>query len=86
MPGLRTADDPCFADVRDVMLGKSDRVERYDVKAGSFTIMLGRYTMHRVTQVLGQTPRISAVLSYEDKPGAILDYATRRQFFGPTVS
>ena len=86
VPDLRTADDPCFADVRDVMLGKSKRVERYAVKAGSFTIMLGRYTMHRVTEVLGQTPRVSVVLSYEDKPDVKLDYATRKQFFGPTVA
>ena len=86
VPDLRTADDPCFDEVRDVLLNKSDRVEQYHAKAGSFTIMLGRYTMHRVTEVLGETPRVSVVLSYEDKPGIKLDLATRKRFFGPTVA
>lgn len=85
VPNLRTPDDPCHEAVRDVMLDQSDRVEQYAVKAGSFTIMLGRYTMHRVTEVLGATPRASVVLSYEDKPGVKLDLATRKQFFGPTT-
>lgn len=85
VPDLRTSDDPCFDDVRDVLLDKSNYVERYRVKAGSFTIMYGRYTMHRVTRVVGERARVSVVLAYEDRPGVRLDVPTRRLYFGPTA-
>lgn len=68
--------------VRSVLLNESNCVERKNVRAGSFTIMRGRYTLHRVTENLSPTARYSAVLSYEDKPGVKLDVATRKRFFG----
>lgn len=85
VPDLRSEDDPRFDDVRDVLLDRSDRVERHDVKAGSFTIMAGRYALHRVTENTGSSSRLSAVLSYEAEPGVKLDAAKRRLFFGPTA-
>lgn len=81
-PNVRSEIDPCFDEVRDVLLGQSDRVERNKVKAGSFTIMYGRYTLHRVTENCSLIARYSAVLSYEDRPGVKLDVATRKRFFG----
>ena len=81
-PNIRSETDPCFEEVRDVLLGQSDFVERNKVKAGSFTIMYGRYTLHRVTENLSPIARYSAVLSYEDRPGVKLDVATRKRFFG----
>lgn len=85
VPGLRGTDNPCFDEVRDVLLGHSQRVEQYHAKAGSFSIMLGRDALHRVTTIEGPTPRMSLILSYEDRPGVRLDVATRRKFFGPTA-
>lgn len=85
VPNLRTAHDPCTDAIQEVLLNKSDRVEQHHVSAGSFTIMFGRYTMHRVTEVSGTTPRLSAVLSYEDRPGVKMDLITRKKLFGPTV-
>lgn len=82
---LRNDTDPCFDEVRDVLLDRSSRVQRCRAKPGSFTIISGRNTMHRVTANHSETPRCSAVLSYEDKPGVRLDAATRRLFFGPTA-
>ena len=83
VPGLRNPADPCFDEVRDVLLGHSRRVEQHYAKPGSFSIMLGRYALHRVTTIEGPTPRMSLILSYEDRPGVRLDVSTRRKFFGP---
>ena len=84
VPNLRRPDSPCFDEVRDVLLGNSEGVvERHRAKAGSFTVILGRYSLHRVTTVRGPTPRISLILSYEDRPGVRMDVATRRKLFGP---
>ena len=85
VPHLRTADDPCFDEVRDVLLGRSDRVRSLQVQRGSLSIMYGRYTLHRVTTIRGPSPRTSLVLSYEDRPGVKMDVATRRKLFGPTA-
>ena len=85
VPALRKPADPCFDEVREVLLGRSPRVERHHAKSGSFSIMLGRYALHRVTTIEGLTPRMSLVLSYEDRPGVRLDVPTRRKFFGPTA-
>ncbi len=85
VPRLRSDDDPAFDAVRDVLLGRSDRVEQRFPKRGSFTIIYGRYTLHRVAPVEGPSPRVSLVLSYEDRPGVRMDPATRRKLFGPTA-
>jgi alkylated DNA repair dioxygenase AlkB len=85
VPGLRKPDNPCFDEVRDVLLGRSQRVEQHHAKPGSFSIMLGRDALHRVTTIDGPTPRMSLILSYEDRPGVRLDVPTRRKFFGPAA-
>jgi len=82
VPGLRSADDECFDDVRAVLAGERSRVVRPRTKPGAFTMIEGSFAMHHVTPIEGATPRISLVLSYEEKPGVRLDVATRRFFFG----
>ena len=85
VPGIRTEDDPNYDEVQNVLDERSARVQKHRVKAGSFTIMLGRYTMHRVTEIEQQQPRISIVLSYEQQPGVFMDPETRKTSFGPTA-
>ncbi len=84
-PRIRTEEDPNYTDVQSVLDDKSDRVQQHHVKAGSFTIMLGRYTLHRVTTIEQQQPRISIVLSYEQQPDVYMDLETRKTSFGPTA-
>ena len=85
VPNLRTENEPHYSEVKSVLAGSSDRIQRYKVKAGSFTVMLGRYALHRVTPVQGHVPRISVVLSYELQPGIYMDLATRKISFGPSA-
>ncbi len=82
VPGLRKPDDECFDDVRAVLAGERPRVVQSRTKPGAFTMIAGKFALHRVTPIEGATPRISLVLSYEEKPGVKLDVATRRFFFG----
>lgn len=85
VPNIRTEDNPNFDEVKSALSGVSDRIQKHKVKEGSFTIMLGRYTMHRVTEVQKSQPRISVVLSYELQPGVAMDVDTRLMSFGPTA-
>lgn len=85
VPNIRTDTDPNYTDVKKALDGTSPNIQSHKVKAGSFTIMLGRYTLHRVTPIEKSKPRISAVLSYELEPNIHMDLATRRISFGPTA-
>jgi len=84
-PGIRTEEDPNYDEVKKVLSGESEHIQKHKVKAGSFTIMLGRYTMHRVTPVEQETPRVSVVLSYELQPNIFMDLDTRKKSFGPSA-
>ena len=85
VPNLRTNDDSNYGGVKQVLDGSSNAVQQHHVQAGSFSIMLGRYTMHRVTKVEKNVPRISVILSYELQPNIHMDWETRRKSFGPTT-
>jgi len=82
---IRSADDPRYDDVRDVLLERSDKVRRVHARRGSLSIIYGRHTLHRVTAIEGPSSRSSVVLSYEDRPGVRMDVETRRKLFGPTA-
>ena len=68
-----------------MLQGRSNRVQKHIVKSGSFVIMLGRYTLHRLTKIEQDKSRISLILSYELEPNIHMDAATRRTFYGPTA-
>ncbi len=85
VPDLRSDEDPCYDEVHAVLQGRSTRVQRHRVAAGSLTLMLGRHSYHRVTRVEQEKPRISLVLNYELEPGVKLDDAARERIFGPAA-
>jgi len=84
-PDIRTEENPGYDDVRDVLLGKSNRVAQHDMKAGSLTLMLGRYSLHRVTPVEQESDRISLVLKYETEPGVFISAEDRKHIYGPSA-
>lgn len=85
VPGLRTEENPCFDEVRDVLLDRSERVQKHHIKAGSLSLMLSRYAFHRVTKVEQENSRISLILTYELEPGVRIDAADRKMIFGPSA-
>jgi len=85
VPNIRTETEPHYDEVKQALAGTSPRIQKHKIKAGSFTIILGRYTLHRVTPVGQNTPRISVILSYELQPGVCMDLETRKISFGPTA-
>ena len=82
-PDIRTENDPHYDDVREVLLNRSEKVVRHDMKAGSLTLMLGRYSLHRVTEIKQKSDRISLVLKYETEPGVFISAADRKLIYGP---
>lgn len=84
-PDIRTEQSPCYNDVRDVLLKKSDRVSQHDMKAGSLALMLGRYSLHRVTPVEQTQDRISLVLKYETESGVFISAKDIKHIYGPSA-
>ena len=67
---LRRADDECIDDVTGVLRGEMrERVRVEPMTPGTLMLFNGRWSMHRVTPIVGDTPRYVALLAYDTKPG-----------------
>jgi hypothetical protein len=81
-PFIRAPDEDNYPAVEAVLDGDAGPVRTLDQVAGDLVVFQGRYTLHRVTEVQGITPRLIAVLSYDVKPGTTLTPHTRTTFYG----
>lgn len=63
-PQTRNAKDECYDNVKKIIREDFDKLISYDLEPGALQIFRGRYGMHRVTPVTGDTPRLIAVMSY----------------------
>jgi hypothetical protein len=58
--------------------------ERLEMNPGTLVLFRGRDSLHRVTQVAGDTTRILVVLAYNERSGVELSEEARMTFFGRT--
>jgi hypothetical protein len=70
-PNIRTEADENFAAVAAVMDGTSSAVRSVRVDAGTLLVFCGRRALHRVPPVIGPTPRVIALYSYDRIPGVV---------------
>ena len=52
------------------------------LEPGTLNVFRGRNTAHRVTEVIGERPRIIAVFSYYERPGVTFSEEERLGFYG----
>lgn len=81
-PNVRTPDSECYEDVAEVVNGGSSRVIGLDLQPGDLQLFKGRYSVHRVTPVVGQTPRQIALLAYAREPGMYATPERSKQIWG----
>lgn len=82
-PNIRSARIENFADVRDVLAGRGESlIRRLAPRPGDLQLFKGRYSLHRVSSVRGDTERHSAIFAYSERPGVIGTVARTRQLFG----
>lgn len=79
---LRTTEDENAAEVLDRVKGGDKGRIKLSTDPGTLSMFRGHYSMHRVTPVEGDQPRINAVLAYSEKPGDMLNELTRELFYG----
>lgn len=82
-PGIRSAHDEHFDDVRDVLGGRGERLtRRLPLRPGDLQLFQGRYSLHRVSPVRGAVARHSAIFAYSERPGVVGSVSRTRQLFG----
>jgi len=82
-PNIRSAQAENFDDVRAVLAGHGGHlIRRLSLRPGDLQLFRGRYSLHRVSTVQGQTARHSAIFAYSERPGVIGNVARTRQLFG----
>ena len=82
-PNIRSAQAENFDNVRAVLVGRGGHlIRRLSLRPGDLQLFKGRYSMHRVSAVQGETARHSAIFAYSERPGVIGSVARTRQLFG----
>ncbi|SDW44009.1 hypothetical protein SAMN05421504_101583 [Amycolatopsis xylanica] len=82
-PNIRSAAAENFDDVRAVLAGRGDHlIRRLSLRPGDLQLFKGRYSLHRVSTVDGETARHSAIFAYSERPGVIGSVERTRQLFG----
>lgn len=80
-PNIRSASDENYPGVQAVLEGDETAVKTLAFAAGDLAIFKGRHSMHRVTTIESETPRLVALLGYDSKPGVTMtDEAKMRRF------
>jgi hypothetical protein len=82
-PNIRSTEAENFDDVSGVLAGsRPDLVHRLTLNPGDLQLFKGRYSLHRVTEVAGETARHTAIFAYSELPGVIGSVERTRQLFG----
>jgi len=82
VPAIRTTQNENYPAIAEALSGAGRDIRQLAIAAGTLVLFRGRYSLHRVTPVVGSRPRLIAVLSYDTRPGVMLTEHTRRLFYG----
>jgi hypothetical protein len=85
VPMVRTPEDERYDDVRAILLGERERVKLLASEPGTLAFFRGRYSLHRVPPVEGETPRMNSVLTYSVEPGHTLSPMAQQMYYGRTA-
>jgi hypothetical protein len=82
-PNIRSPEAENFADVTAVLDGHGEHLmHTLPLRPGDLQLFAGRYSLHRVSPVRGQTERHSAIFAYAERPGVVGSVARTKQLFG----
>jgi len=79
---LRTDTDPNYDGVARLLEGRDPDMVQMAAEPGTLNIFRGKNTAHRVTPSTGADPRVIAVLTYYENPGARFSDEERLGFYG----
>jgi hypothetical protein len=82
VPDLRSAQDECYDDVKQVLDGERKNVRRLQLNAGDLQFFLGRFSLHQVTENTGDNDRLLLIMSFSEKPGMVGSMARVKDLYG----
>lgn len=82
IPELRSAQDECYDEVGNVLNGARDSVKRLELNAGDLQFFLGRFSLHQVTENLGNSDRLLLIMSFSEQPGMVGSMARVKSLYG----
>lgn len=82
LPNSRTDDSEDREAVDRLLAGDMSQAQTFSRGAGTFTLFRGGYSLHGVTKVQGDNPRISAILTYDEQPGRKIDDEINIRIYG----
>jgi hypothetical protein len=85
VPMIRSPDNERYEAVRGVLEGERDGVVQLGSDPGTLAFFRGRYSLHRVPPVEGNTPRMNSVLTYSTRPGHKLSSMAQQLYYGRTA-
>lgn len=80
-PNIRAGGEN-FEAVARVLDGTSDQVRTLHLEPGDLQIFRGRYSLHRVAPLSGETPRYVAIFSYVEQPDMVATPERCKQLYG----
>jgi hypothetical protein len=83
-PGIRKGSEN-FSAVGRVLDGTSDLIKVLELEPGDLQLFRGRYSLHRVTPLIGTTPRYVAIFSYVEQPDMVGSPERTEQLYGRTL-
>ncbi|QIS19826.1 arpA protein [Nocardia terpenica] len=86
-PAIRSPHAENLADVRAVLAGDGERfIRRLTLRPGDLQLFQGRFALHRVSPVVGDRQRHTAIFAYSERPGVIGNLERTRQLFGRVLA
>lgn len=83
---LRSPQDPNHKGVKQVLLGDESKAKNLKTNPGCLIVFQGVHTLHRVTVVQGQKPRINALFGYDSKPNSDSSVFVKKMRYGRSHS
>ncbi len=85
LPNSRTDETEDGEAVTRLLSGDMSAAQTFSRGAGTFTLFRGGYSLHGVTEVQGERPRITAILTYDEQPGRVLSDDVNIRIYGERV-
>ena len=85
LPNSRTDETEDRESVDQLLAGDMSKAQSFSRGAGTFTFFRGGYSLHCVSKVEGNRPRVSAVLTYDEQPNRVLSDEINIRIYGPRV-
>jgi hypothetical protein len=71
VPMIRTPDDERYDAVAEILRGGGNGVVHVPMEPGTLMLFEGRHSLHQVTPIEGDAPRLVALLAYDTKHGTV---------------